>query len=176
MNSADDPSPASRLCAQCGLCCNGVIFHTVLLQPADSCGELAGLGLKLKRKKRKNYLLQPCPAHRESRCSIYASRPGRCRIFECRQLKRMTAGEITEAAALEKIRDVQQRVRRLNELLDRSGKTNLKRPLSKRFEKVMAEPLDPSSDGEALALRTELSRAMKELDALLDREFRPDSR
>src|ERR1700761_8357592 len=109
-----DPSPAqnptssaaSRLCAACGMCCNGTMFHTVLLQPSDSARALAALGLKLKRRKNgKNYLLQPCPAFRGSHCSIYAARPERCRLFECRQLRQVAAGEISEATALETIRD-----------------------------------------------------------------------
>ena len=95
---------ASRLCTECGLCCNGVMFHTVKLQPADSAKELAALGLKLKRKKGNHYILQPCPAFCGSHCSIYESRPERCRLFECRQLKSVAAGEITEDAALDRIR------------------------------------------------------------------------
>src|SRR5882757_2729915 len=97
--------PATSLCAQCGMCCNGVLFHTVRILPADSPGALSALGLKLKRKKGERLLLQPCPAHRDTCCSIYESRPQRCRLFECRQLQRLAAGEITEAMATEKIHE-----------------------------------------------------------------------
>src|SRR3954452_24978868 len=100
-------SVATRLCAACRLCCNGVMFHTVRLQPNDSPRELAALGLKLKRRKQQDWLLQPCPAHQDGQCSIYAQRPERCRLFECKQLQRVKTGEITEAMALEKIREVQ---------------------------------------------------------------------
>ena len=165
-------SAASRLCSECGLCCNGVMFHTVRLQPTDSPKMLAALGLKLKRKKGANYILQPCPAFCGSHCSIYESRPERCRLFECQQLKRVASGEITEATALERIREVQLRVGQLEELLQKSGSTNSKRPLSKRCEKATAEPLDESSDPAALELRGRLTLAMRELDTLLDREFR----
>ena len=135
MDPSEASTAASRLCAECGLCCNGVMFHTVKLQPADSAKDLAALGLKLKRKKGASYLRQPCPAFRGSHCAIYASRPERCRLFECRQLKRVAAGEITEAAALERIRDVQRRVEELEELLEKAGPTNRKRALSKRDRK-----------------------------------------
>ncbi len=148
------------------------MFHTVQLQPADSAKELAALGLKLKRKKGAHYILQPCPAWRDCQCSIYAARPERCRVFECRQLQRVAAGETSEAAALEKIRDVQRRVALVHELLARSGSTSAKRPLAKRCEKIMAEPLDASSDPAALALRDDLTRAMQELNAILDTDFR----
>ena len=148
------------------------MFHTVRLQPGDSAKELAALGLKLKRKKGQNYILQPCPAYQESQCSIYASRPERCRFFECRQLQRVAAGEITEAMALEQILKVQRRVAQVNELLARAGRTNAKKPLSKRCEQILAEPFDASSDQATVELRSQLSLAMQELDALLDQEFR----
>ena len=148
------------------------MFHTVRLQQADSPKELTSLGLKLKRKKGANYILQPCPAFCGTHCSIYESRPERCRLFECRQLKRVAAGEITGAMALEQIRDVQRRVGELEELLKKSGGTNPKRPLSKRYEKATAEPVDQSSDPAALELRSRLNRKLHELDAILNREFR----
>ena len=172
MEPSEFAAAAARLCSACGLCCNGVMFHTVRLQPIDSPKVLAALGLKLKRKKGANYILQPCPAFCGTHCSIYESRPERCRLFECRQLKRVAAGEITEATALERIREVQRRVAEIEELLEKSGSTNRKRPLSKRYEKATAEPLDESADSSTLELRHRLTRGMCELDALLDREFR----
>jgi hypothetical protein len=135
--------------------------------------ELAALGLKLKHKKNGSYIQQPCPQYQYGECAIYAIRPQRCRLFECRQLKRVAAGEITEAKALEKITDVHRRVARINELLQASGTTDPKRPLAKRCEKIMAEPLDPSADEATATLRSDLARAIDELDAILDRDFRP---
>ena len=170
--SAPDTSVASRLCAACGLCCNGVMFHTVRLQPGDSAQALVALGLKLKRKKGHNHILQPCPAFQCEQCSIYAARPQRCRLFECRQLERVATGEVSEAQALEKIHDARRRVDELNELLQKAGGTNTKRPLSKRCEKALAEPLHPSSDPAAVELRSRLTVTMAELNALLNEDFR----
>jgi len=172
MTPHENASAASRLCSTCGMCCNGVMFHTVRLQPSDSAKELAALGLKLKRKKGENYILQPCPAFRGSHCSIYMARPERCRVFECRQLKRNSTGECTETMAQEKILEAQRRVAEVADLLERAGGASIKKPLSKRCEKVMAEPLDPSSDPAAVELRSQLTQAMRELDAFLDEEFR----
>jgi hypothetical protein len=172
MSTPEFSNAAARLCLQCGLCCNGVMFHTVQLKPGDSAKELAALGLKLKRKQGRHLVLQPCPAFRNSQCSIYAARPERCRLFECRQLKRMAAGEITGAMALEKIHEAQRRVGQMNELLQQAGRTNPRRPLSKRWEKAMSEPMDPSSDQESAALRARLTQAMHELNALLNADFR----
>jgi Fe-S-cluster containining protein len=165
-------SAASRLCTSCGLCCNGVMFHTVRLQPNDSPQELAALGLKLKRKKRQDYILQPCPAYRDAQCSIYLHRPERCRLFECRQLQRLEAGEITEAMAMEKIREVQQRAAQLDELSRRPDGSQRKGPLSKRCETALAEPFDATTHPELLGQREELARQLAELDAILDEDFR----
>jgi hypothetical protein len=149
-----------------------VIFHLVRLQPGDSARELAALGLKLKRKNRKDYILQPCPAWRDAQCSIYLQRPERCRLFECRQLQRMAAGEITEAAALEKIGEVQRRVAQLDGLSRRADGSPRRGPLSKRCETTLAEPFDPATHPELINEREELARGWRELDALLDADFR----
>lgn len=154
------------------MCCNGVMFHTVKLQPADSSRELAALGLKLKRKKGANYILQPCPQHRHGCCAIYTDRPERCRLFECRQLQRLASGASTEAMALEAITDARRRVAEIDTLLAQSGTTDPRRPLAKRVEKILAEPLSDPTDPAALALRAELSHAMQALESLLDRHFR----
>lgn len=172
MNPPDASSAAAQLCAQCGLCCNGVMFHTVQLQPEDSAKELAALGLKLKRKQGRQFILQPCPAFQNSQCSIYAARPERCGRFECQQLKRVAAGAITEMMALEKIHTAQRRVAQINELLQRAGKTNFKHPLSKRCEKALAEPIELSANAEAMALRRQLTQTMQELNVLLNDDFR----
>lgn len=175
MNTPEALPAAARLCTQCGLCCNGVMFHTVKLQPRDSAKALAALGLKLKRKHGHHFILQPCPAFQNSQCSLYAARPERCRVFECRQLKRLAAGEITEAMAAAKIQEALRRVAHLNDLLARAENTNLKRPLAKRCESALAEPIDPAGDPAAWALRSQLQQASRELDALLDQDFRIES-
>ncbi len=172
MSTPDFSAAASRLCASCGMCCNGVMFHYVRLQPADSPKALAALGLKLKRKRRQDCILQPCPAYRDACCSIYEERPTRCRVFECRQLQQVATATITEAEAQEKISEAVSLVAEVESLLRQSGGTNLKHPLSKRFETAMAEPLDLSSDDAAVRTRDGLSQAMQKLDALLDQDFR----
>jgi hypothetical protein len=165
MSTPDFSSSASRLCAACGMCCNGVMFHIVRLQPGDSAKALGALGLKVKRKRGQCHFAQPCAAHRDSQCSIYAVRPGRCRAFECRQLQRVAAGEITEAAAREKIAEVRQLVAEVNALLLRAGGGNLKRPLTQRCETVMADPIAPET-------RRELAHVKEKLDVLLVQDFR----
>jgi Fe-S-cluster containining protein len=165
-------SAAERLCGACGLCCNGVLFHTVRLQPGDAPSKLAALGLKLKRKHRQNWILQPCPVYRDGQCSIYAQRPERCRLFECRQLQRMKTGETTEAMALERIHEVQRRAAQLDALSRRGDGSLRKGPLSKRCETALAELFDATTHPELVGQREELARGLTELEAILDEHFR----
>lgn len=165
-------SAATRLCTACGLCCNGVMFHTVRLQSNDSAPELSALGIKLKRKNRQDWLLQPCPAYQGGQCSIYARRPERCRLFECRQLQRVGKGEITEAMALQKIGEVQRRAAQLDALSRRADGSSRKGPLSKRCDTALAEPFDATTHPELVGQREELARGMAELEAMLDEDFR----
>ncbi len=172
MNTPDLSSAASRLCAACGMCCNGVLFDIVRLQPGDSPKGLAALGLKVKRKRGQCHVVQPCPAHCGAQCSIYERRPGRCRIFECSQLQRVAAGTISEAVALEKIGHAAELITEVNALLLRTGGSNMKHALSKRCETAMADFPDPSDDAAAVEMRKKLMCAKQELDALLEQEFR----
>lgn len=160
---------ASRLCKACGLCCNGVMFHTVRLQAADNPQDLVKSGLHIQRKKGGHLFQQPCPAYRESCCSIYDLRPTRCRLFQCRQLKRLSAGETTEAEALEKIQNVQTLVSTITKLLNQAGPTNEKRPLAKRCEKILAEP---ATEPEMIALHQRLTQETRDLELILDADFR----
>lgn len=163
---------ASRLCAACGLCCNGVMFQKVRLQPGDNPQELIKAGLKLKRRHTEDFFAQPCTAFRETHCAIYTQRPTRCRLFECQQLKRVASGEITEATALAKIQDAKSRVTHLEGLLQQDGTTNTSKPLLKRCEQAVAEPLDASTDPAKTELLSQIAISMKELDTLLDQDFR----
>ncbi len=148
------------------------MFHQVWLQSGDSPKELIALGLKLKRKHKGQLILQPCPAYQGDRCGIYHQRPERCRLFECRQLKRVSSGEISESMALDKIQEVVSRVAQVNGLFCEAGKTDPKKPLTKRYEKLTAEPLDGSADERTVALRGQLTLAMRELEELLEKDFR----
>ncbi len=165
-------SAATRLCTACGMCCNGVMFHMVQMQPGDAPKELVALGMKLKRKKRQQYILQPCPALKGCHCSIYLQRPERCQLFECRLLKAVAREERSEAEAVEIIRDVRQRVEQVTGLLQRGGKSDERRPLSKRFDKIMTDLAAAPNEPELAALREELGDAMTGLNDLLNRDFR----
>lgn len=159
---------AMRLCAACGMCCNGVMFHGVRLQPGDSARKLASLGLKLKRGK--SHIPQPCPAHQGSCCTIYAHRPARCRLFACRQLEAVASGAASEAAALEKILEAGIRVARVRKLFHQAGDVREHKAFATRYAAVFTPPLDPAPP--AVLLREQLASAMDDLEKLLAKDFR----
>lgn len=163
--TAELPSAAARLCAACGMCCNGVLFHSVMLQPGDSARALSANGLKLRRKAGRVHFLQPCRAHEGCQCAIYGRRPARCRLFSCRQLLRVTSDETAVASALEKIDEARRLVARVNALISRLAGTNPNRALAQRCANALTtSDWTPPHD--------ELQAAMHELETLLAGEFR----
>ncbi|MEM7392524.1 MAG: YkgJ family cysteine cluster protein, partial [Verrucomicrobiota bacterium] len=79
------PDIITRLCTQCGLCCDGTIFDDVELGSESEATGLELLGLDVDTDDRP-MLLEPCRALNGTRCTIYKHRPGCCRTFECRLL------------------------------------------------------------------------------------------
>lgn len=153
------------------MCCNGVLFYGVTLQPADSAKTLAGLGLRLKQKRRQTLFLQPCPAHRSGSCAIYEHRPERCRKFSCRQLEKMEAGAISFPAAEAKVSTALAGVARVQALLAAAGEKNLRRSLAVRCAGVLERRPD-AEEKEFPQLQDNLRRAMADLEDLLEKDFR----
>jgi hypothetical protein len=175
-NHVDEPDPfaeaASRLCAACGMCCNGVLFHGVVLQPGDAAKELSALGLLLKRKRNHTMFLQPCSAHKDCQCSIYDTRPTRCRAFECRQLIRLGDGEIAEGEAHERILEARDKVEPLLGLLRKAGDRNEKRDLFSRCDGLLEK--SPEVFPEIAEFQKEIRERRAALEAFLAAEFRTD--
>lgn len=172
----EEPDPfaeaASRLCAACGMCCDGVLFHGVVLQPGDSAKELSALGLLLKRKRNQTMFLQPCSAHRNCQCSIYDSRPARCRAFECRQLIRLRNGEIAEGEALDRIHEARGQVDPMLGLLRKAGDKNEKRDLLSRCDSLLEK--SPDVFPEIAGFQEEIRERRAALEAFLAAEFRTE--
>ena len=163
MPAFDIAAAASRLCLACGLCCNGVLFHIVRLQPGDSVKQLESLGMKLNRKKREPYFRQPCCFLKDCTCTQYEARPQRCRLFECQQIKRLALHEVTEAEAGRHIGEAKRCVAEVERLLLELGNTDTHLPLSERYLQVLesnAPDLQPLID------------EMDGLNALLNEHFR----
>lgn len=158
---------ATRLCGSCGLCCNGVLFFSARLQPEDPVRKLEKLGLKIKRRDDGLHMLQPCTAHRDMSCRVYRDRPTRCRLFVCRQLQAVAAGERTEDEAEATIAEALKRVAEVKKLLRQAGDTREHKALTTRYESLFTDPLD-----EDPSQREAIRAAMRKLEEMLEADFR----
>ena len=170
---AGGDSLAAKLCAACGMCCNGVLFYGTRLQPEDSVRSLKALGLRLKRKDGEMQFLQPCPAYKDACCSIYEKRPQRCRTFVCKQLQALNADESTAEDAFAKIAEAKILTDRVRDLFARLGDTRDNKAFARRYAAIFTPPLD-SSPG-VVRLRQELQIAMGELETMLGVDFRTEA-
>ena len=149
-----------ELCPNCGLCCNGVLFADVELQPGDAAGRLGELGLSLKKKGRKLAFVQPCAGFDGRLCNIYADRPARCRTFECGLLQRVQSGDLETKTALMRIAEVLRLVKKIRRLLGSPGQRDENLALTHRYKQVMAAPIDllAGEDAARVARRIDAGR------------------
>ena len=159
------------LCRSCALCCNGVLFADVRLQAGDDAARLAALNVPLQGRGARPRFAQPCSCLEGKLCRIYGDRPVRCRTFECRLLKRAIGGDVTERVALKTIRQARACAEKVRRLLRALGDTDETVPLSRRYQRLMCQPIDLAGDERRIDLRGELMLAVSELVTVLEREF-----
>ena len=92
-------SPSQSLCLACGLCCDGTLFGWVELRSEDDARTAKESGLNVVPYRGRDVLTQPCLAHKNCACTVYANRPEICRAFRCKLLKKLEQGDISEEAA-----------------------------------------------------------------------------
>ncbi len=163
---------ASRLCAACGMCCDGTMFQIVRMQPGEVPAELGRLGLKIRCRDGEYYMEQPCSGLREKRCTVYEQRPVRCRLFNCQQLGRVERGETPEAEAMAMIVETRALVERVRGLIEQCGLREDGQALPERYERVMSTPVNAALEPDLVAVREELEETMRKLKLQLNREFR----
>ena len=169
----------AQLCPTCALCCNGVLFKDVELQPVDNPPRLRSLGLPVANaKNRKSQIVnrkfpQPCAALDGCRCRIYDDRPARCRQFECALLKSVQAGEIELARALRVILNTRQRADQVHALLWELGNEDKALALSLRFKRTKQRfEASPPDDARAEVF-SRLTLAVHDLNLWLRGRFYP---
>jgi len=86
---------ADALCMECGLCCDGTLFGSVIVAP-DEEARLRRVGLPVVDQDGALSLNQRCTALSGCLCSIYAERPAACAQYECLLRKGVVAGTKTE--------------------------------------------------------------------------------
>jgi Fe-S-cluster containining protein len=168
---------SNSLCLECGLCCNGVIFADVRLEPGDEANRLQSLGLPLPPDRKPQIanrkFSQPCPVFDGCRCRIYADRPGYCREFECLLLKSVQAGRIEASAARRIVRAALQRAEKVKRPLRELGDADEQVALSIRFRR-MKERFEPDiADEETTEVFSQLTLAVYDLNVLLSDAFCP---
>ncbi len=172
MSAEDSMEAASRLCAACGMCCDGTMFQVVRMQTGDVPAELGRLGLKIRCRDGEYFMEQPCSGLREKRCTVYERRPMRCRLFNCQQLGRLENGETTEAEAMTMIVETRTLVEQVRGLIEQCGLREDGQALAERYERVMSTPVNATLEPELIAVREDLEERMRELKLQLNREFR----
>lgn len=172
MTPEEFSSAATRLCAACGMCCDGTMFQIVRMQPGEVPAELGKLGLKIRCRDGEYYMEQPCSALSEKRCTVYEQRPVRCRLFNCQQLGRVERGETTESEAMMMILETRALVEKVRGLIEQSGLREDGQALVERYERVASTPVNQALEPELVAVREELDEVMRKLKLRLNREFR----
>jgi uncharacterized protein len=181
-------SSAESLCLVCGLCCNGVLFADLELQPEDSPVRLQALGLCLAKPRSKRgeaasrpadatpenpHLRQPCAAFDGGRCRIYEERPKYCREFECLLLLSGRAGRTDPPTALRLIRTARQRVDKVRRLLRELGDTDEQTALAARFRRTARRVEKGGFDELTADTYAELTLAVHDLNLMLSGAFYP---
>jgi Fe-S-cluster containining protein len=173
-----DSAVTGELCLACGLCCDGVIFADVRLQPGDDAERLRSVGLPVSNSesaRRAPRFMQPCAALEGSVCRVYAERPKHCRAFECVLLRSVRAGRTKPEAALRLIRTARSRAEKVRRLLRAVGDRAESSALSVRFRRTArrlegAELEDSTADAYA-----QLTLAVHDLNLLVAETFYPGS-
>lgn len=98
----------AKLCAECGLCCNGSLFADVELTPRE-CDRMEAMGFN-GSDDGEALIVQPCGALRGTRCGIYQFRPRCCRTFECRILQEAKRGIITLSQAKARVAEAKKAI------------------------------------------------------------------
>jgi hypothetical protein len=89
------------LCVGCGLCCDGTLHPKADLEPGEA-RLLGSAGLEVIDGGRAFHM--PCPHSKKGCCSVFSNRPAAvCSNYECKLLRSTKNGDLTVAAAREKV-------------------------------------------------------------------------
>jgi Fe-S-cluster containining protein len=83
---------ANALCMQCGLCCDGTFYGSVVVAE-DERPRLERVGLRIVHEEGgATAMPQPCSALRGCLCAVYEARPTACAAYECLLRKNVSVG------------------------------------------------------------------------------------
>jgi uncharacterized protein len=130
---------------QCGLCCDGTFFGSVVVA-SDESARLERVGLRVLRNGEETALAQPCVALRGCLCSVYADRPAACARYECQLRKRVSSGDVSLDDALAKVATMRALLTTIREAFDAPPSTSI-------WERILALEEPETTEDKALALR-----------------------
>jgi len=163
--------PIETLCTACGLCCDGTLLADVELAGRAEADRMEVLGLEVEEDgSRGGVMPLPCAALRGRRCSVYAHRPGTCRMFECQLLLDVRQGSVTLDFAQQQVVATHAQVAAVEAALAGLEPRGLRAlPLRERC----AEALSSDSVGEpvSVARRATLEVAQRALEASIQGTF-----
>ena len=116
---------AQSICINCGLCCDGTMFHAVDVDESDDLVPLRAKGALLISDAESRRFAQPCSAFDGTCCSVYEARPTSCRAFVCGLLQSVTNGDTSPGDARFAIEEVKTLASVVRERLDLSVETDV---------------------------------------------------
>ncbi len=148
-NSATGDSPAQNsqaICRACGLCCRGVWFSHVTIEP-DELDQARNAGLTVETVAGASSFEQPCVLHRDDGCSAYGTwRPKTCVDYTCALLDQFQAGEASFDETMKHVRAARTMADRLQNEAGPAAR-GLK---GKAFMSRLAQPSGDASEGKPL--------------------------
>lgn len=169
----DDPhaqTATTRLCAHCGLCCDGTLFRRGRILAGDDFSYTEAWGVAEGRKGKG--FSQPCVAVHNRICTIYPHRPQICGDYKCRLLRRFERGEIPMAEAMRIAVQTAEHAVKLRAALMAATQTE-KGPMLDLYRRMKAmAPLSPETAPlfvEFAALQLSLDKHFREKQAFLPR-------
>lgn len=187
-----NPADSHPFCFECGLCCNGVIFADVRLQPGDDAAHLEAQGLPMARTRskptrapratrdsnlprdaRRPKFVQPCAAFDGCRCRIYLDRPQYCRHFECSLLQKLKDGRVDAVSGSRVVRSARRCADEVKRLLRELGDASENVALSVRVRRMRKRMETGKFDDDTAELFSRLTLAVHDLNVLLSEAFYP---
>jgi Fe-S-cluster containining protein len=99
---------ANALCMQCGLCCDGTFYGSVVVADTEKA-RLDRVGLPIVTDDHgATTMSQPCSALRGCLCDVYPQRPTACTEYQCSLRKNVTAGNTTLEEALANVKKMRE--------------------------------------------------------------------
>jgi Fe-S-cluster containining protein len=165
---APDLSDTLALCMQCGLCCDGTFYGSVVAS-RDERARLERVGLRIVDQADGSMTLrQPCSALRGCLCTVYSDRPTSCAKYECSLRKKLSAGDCTKDEALAKVTRMRNLLAQIRAAFDCPATTSI-------WERILALEEPTTEEGKLVAARDYASAvaAVAELLELGRAEFEP---